>query len=507
MGGNLCKPKGPDDVAGSLFKKKQKKPRSLVKFEQKRGLEVSETEISAFAKQGQQFLQKYSLGKRISSGAQGVTYLATEKRTGNVVVVKKPNDPTDLEDYNLLINKTHPNIVRVFEAFSNPLETYIVMECCSGGDLFGAMEKLGMPTQNWCAAVFQQVCKGANYIHVQFNEAHCDLKPENILLDKKPTSVRDVPRAMVGDFGCLAPINTIGAPSGGDPRYRAPEIWQGYTYSSCSDVWALGVTLYELVTGGLLPYVDKPNISGWANFSSAEGGQLWAVYSQCISSGRPPSFPLLAQFRRIYDLLTQLMQVNFQTRMTLPAALEHPWFQLANVGAPPEALDASVADRFARRARGQRLSMMLLDCVATKLQGESLAYYRDIWDQYDDDGDGIVDQTEFFDMMSDAGIRHGTSAQVLWQMGDRDQSGTISFQEFVALIFDADKLTEKDKMRYFKSVFQEISEGQDYITYQQMLSLFPGYPQNEVIALFQDVDTDRSGYIDVEEFEEYMKSI
>lgn len=512
MGEGYSTDLGPRKMAEHLMTKGHttkgnKKTRCIKKFEEKVGRDITDVDMKTMHQEASAFLQKYEMGKRLNSGAQGVTYLATDRKTKNVVVVKKPNDPNDLEDYNLLITKTHPNIVRVFEYFHNPLETYIVMECCSGGDLFGAMQSLGMPTQNWCAATFVQICRGTNYIHAQFNEAHCDLKPENILLDRRPRHVRDIPRAMVGDFGCLAPINTIGAPSGGDPRYRAFEIWEGYTYSSCSDVWALGVTLYELVTGGLLPYVDKPNISGWMNFAEADNGQLWAVYNQCLTSGVSPQFPLLAKFRRINDLLTKMLEVDFYKRATLPDILHHPWFQLG-MNSQEEHLSPDALQRLSRRSRGTRLQMILLDGLSRKLQGEALTYYRKIWDQYDDDEDGIMTKEEFRDMVGSEGLTSVTSSiggpDALFNMGDRDNSGTISFQEFVALIFDPDKLSVDEKMKYFNTLFMEISQGQQKISYQQFESLFPGYPKVEVQQLFMEIDVNRSGSIDTKEFQDYL---
>ena len=92
--------------------------------------------------------------------------------TETKVVVKKPNNVTDTEDFDKLVDKSHPNIVRVFELFSSPVETYVVMEFCAGGDLFGAMDhcfaNFGTMTFNFIAGVMQQVIRGVNYIH-------CDL--------------------------------------------------------------------------------------------------------------------------------------------------------------------------------------------------------------------------------------------------------------------------------------------------------------------------------------------
>jgi len=69
------------------------------------------------------FKAKYDLGKRLAAGAQGVTYLATEKESDRQVVVKQPKNTSDTGDYELLKDKHHPNIVRVYELFHNSLAT------------------------------------------------------------------------------------------------------------------------------------------------------------------------------------------------------------------------------------------------------------------------------------------------------------------------------------------------------------------------------------------------
>merc|ERR1719387_3069550 len=120
------------------------------------------------------------------------------------------------------------------------------MECCSGGDLFGAIEhcfdSFGGITIEFIQGMMAQAMKGILYIHTEFRECHNDIKPENVLLDRKPSAITDIPRAMIADFGC---VSGDGSGATGDPRYNAPELWKGGVVSFASDVWALGVMLYE----------------------------------------------------------------------------------------------------------------------------------------------------------------------------------------------------------------------------------------------------------------------
>merc|ERR1712135_197972 len=107
---------------------------------------------------------------------------------------------------------------------------------------------------------------------------HNDLKPDNILLERLPTSSMDVPRVMVGDFGQAA---VFGMPQPGDPRYCSPEahrmaLGQGGVPGFKGDVYMLGVTLYELLSGGNLPYIEQPctlsqySVVGWSGAACEE---------------------------------------------------------------------------------------------------------------------------------------------------------------------------------------------------------------------------------------------
>lgn len=473
-------------------------------------------QLALFQAQANGFIARYELGKRLNSGAEGVTYLAKDKSTGRTVVVKQPIKlEAGLSDFAELKDKTHPNIVRVFEHFKNPLEEYVVMECCSGGDLFGALEGMmksyGPPSQNWCAAVGSQAFAGVSYLHQQFMQSHNDLKPENILLDHKPTSAIDVPRVMIGDFGMA---NFAGAVTqqtgGGDPRYRAPEIWQGQPFGFRSDVWALGVTLYELLSGGLLIYVYQRNISGWGNFRTAMKEQLCKQFIGTITRYPTPPVDLSPiQGDAPRDLLQGLLNVNKQDRFTVEQARNHPWFMLAS-SATPVSLGGEAGQRLQERAKGSKLRIGLLNLVATTLQGESLKYYTVIWNEYDEGG--VMTLKKFEKMWKDndlGGKNFGGSvtAKDVFTLADADRSGYISFNQFVAIMFNPDELDDQERKEYLKASFKILAGDSDQITLQALESLFVGQSTDVLKELFADIDKDGSGVIDYQEFADYIEAI
>jgi calcium-dependent protein kinase len=500
----------PDHIAETIFQQHQGSfGKTKLNLIQQHGQNFADAQIAKMNKEAHEFMGKYELGKRLSAGAQGVTYLATDKKTGQTVVVKKPNDPAETADFDTLVEKSHPNVVRVFSIFHNPLDTYIVMECCSGGDLFGALEGLDTVTQNWAAAMFLQVIKGIHYLHEQFRECHNDIKPENILLEKKPTSHMDYPRAMIGDFGCIAAINTINQDmGGGDPRYRAPEIWRGGLFGTQSDVWSCGVTLFEIVTGGNLPYVNEPNIGGWSNFCEYQGGYLMQQYISCLQAGYPVDLSQFSMYRRLPNILGQFLDVRPQTRIRLADAFEHPWFELGQQGAAEAPLGEGVREQLQNRAAKNALHIFLLDMIGRRLQGESLNYYRDIWNQYDTDNSGTLDFPEFSEMVEDNGLAEGgMSASQLFQMADTSGTGTVSFNEFVALMFNPDELDHDEKLRYFASVFNDIAGADGQIEFYELAEQFPEVDRNQVMSFFQILDEDGNGTIDIDEFRRYLETM
>lgn len=276
-----------------------------------------------------EFSDRYELGMRLAAGHKGVVYLATERSSGRSVVVKKPRSSGDTSDYANVAQKTHPNVVRVFHCFSDASETCVVMEHYAGGDLFQAIKTWGTPPENWSADVFEQILKGVQYLHQQFNESHNDLKPENILLDR-PVSPSGVPRAALADFGCAAGDGEVSLPGGGDPRYRAPEVLWGASFGFATDAWSLGVLLHELLSGGIFIHTQRPNICSYSAFREHANGEDCRCLLEALRAGRAVDVSAAARGRASRSLLLGLLEVERPSRMSVAAALEHEWLGAHN---------------------------------------------------------------------------------------------------------------------------------------------------------------------------------
>lgn len=205
------------------------------------------------------FQSKYRMIKSVGKGSFGEAVLVRSKSDGKRYIAKaiesaamSAKEKRDVQnEIKILAAVNHPNIVRYHEHFEDGTIIFIVMEYADGGDLSGRIKdakkaeppkpidpKLGM---FW----FLQVCMALKYLHDN-HILHRDLKTANIFLTSKNV-------VKLGDFGISTVLqNTMACAKTvcGTPYYFSPELCQSKPYNNKSDVWALGVVFYEILTLG-----------------------------------------------------------------------------------------------------------------------------------------------------------------------------------------------------------------------------------------------------------------
>ncbi|MFT5134530.1 MAG: serine/threonine protein kinase [Gammaproteobacteria bacterium] len=205
-------------------------------------------------------LGKYDVQSEVDRGSMGIVYLGHDPYVNRSVALKVAladslSDAESGEKYRkMFFNEahtagmlTHPNIISIFDAGVDDDTCYIVMEYIEGGDTLRSHTKPDtlLPIEKVVEIVFK--CASAlDYAH-RHGVVHRDIKPSNILLTKD----KDV---KIGDFSIAHIIkldNTVTAPQGvmGSPRYMSPEQLKEETITSQSDLFSLGVVMYELLTG------------------------------------------------------------------------------------------------------------------------------------------------------------------------------------------------------------------------------------------------------------------
>jgi WD40 repeat protein len=220
---------------------------------------VSPTGPNPAAARPPRFLANYELLEEVARGGMGLVYRARQLHLGRIVALKLIRDPS-LATYSELrrfraeaeavAQLDHPHIVPIYEVGQADDQPFFSMKLVEGGNLTRHAERLKSVPRT-VAGVMAKVARAVHYAH-QRAILHRDLKPSNILLDE-----RDEP--YVTDFGLAKRIETAGGGavqtvSGmvmGTPAYMPPEQARGGSKSltTAADVYSLGATLYELLTG------------------------------------------------------------------------------------------------------------------------------------------------------------------------------------------------------------------------------------------------------------------
>lgn len=207
-------------------------------------------------------LGRYQIDKELGKGAMGVVYLGKDPKIGREVAIKTMALSAEFEGDELQEAKDrffreaesagkldHPNIVRIFDAGEEHDLAFIAMEFLKGKDLVPFTKNPNLLPLATVLSIVERVAEGLGHAH-GMNIVHRDIKPANIMYDPDA----DMPK--ITDFGIARVTDSSRTKTGmvlGTPSYMSPEQLAGKKIDGRSDLFSLGVTLYQL-TCGRLPF-------------------------------------------------------------------------------------------------------------------------------------------------------------------------------------------------------------------------------------------------------------
>jgi serine/threonine-protein kinase len=220
---------------------------------------------------------RYRIVAPLGKGGMGEVYRADDLTLGQPVALKflpphLDSDPERLARFRKEVatarRVSHPNACRVYDIGEHQGQTFLSMEYIDGEDLASLLSRVGRLSEEKGVEIARQLCAAVAAVHDQ-GLLHRDLKPQNVMLDGRG-------KVRLTDFGLAAVAAEAADVRSGTPAYQAPEQLRGAAVSVQSDLFALGLVLYEVFTGRRA-------------FLAQTRGELAKVYQDGAAPSKPSS--------------------------------------------------------------------------------------------------------------------------------------------------------------------------------------------------------------------------
>ena len=226
---------------------------------QTKTIEAQKEEITT----GSTFADRYQIIEELGWGGMGKVYKVRDKEIKEKIALKliKPEISSDKKTIERFQNElklarkiSHRNVCRMHHLEKSEGNYFITMEYVDGENLKGIIRMMGKLSSSKAISITKQICEGLSEAH-RIGVVHRDLKPSNIMIDKDGN-------AKIMDFGIARSLTEKGITGMGmiigTPEYMSPEQVESKEIDQRSDIYSLGVILYEMVTGSVPFEGDSP---------------------------------------------------------------------------------------------------------------------------------------------------------------------------------------------------------------------------------------------------------
>ena len=252
--------------------------------------------------------------KSIGKGGFGSVWKVRHKITRQIFAIKVINKESIVKqnmieqtnrEIEIMYKLDHPHIIKLYSHFEDDEDFCLIMQIASKGQLYSVIKRLKRLDQRTAAQYMREVISAIKYLHTRNPPIiHRDIKPENILLDQDG-------RCKLADFGWsnFDDGRKNRETYCGTPEYLAPEMVTKSGHNESVDIWALGVLLFEMLTGRTPFNFTGDRIQLYNNIKS-----LRIVWTD--------DFPQLAK-----DLVGRILKLNPKDRLSLDQMINHQWFR------------------------------------------------------------------------------------------------------------------------------------------------------------------------------------
>ena len=453
--------------------------------------------------------EDYKKVKFLGEGSFATVYSVENKLTGEIramkIINKSSNCTLDDEkeifnEINILRTMDHPNILKIFEFYSNKESYSIVTELCSGGELFQEIIDKGPFNEKYSAYVMYQIFSAINYCH-KMHILHRDLKPENILIAKRDKN--DFPLVKICDFG-TSKMFEKGATQKklvGSSYYIAPEVLRKHYDEKC-DIWSCGVILYILLSGRP-PFVGDTDMEITYNISKGRFDLKESPFDKISDEAK--------------DLISSCLEMDVAKRISAEEALKHPWFQnnkskeLYN-----EIKNTNTIKKLVENLKNYHSNSVITETALAYLvhnfpQTSDVINSCKLFNMIDLNGDGKITQEELYEGLNKV-LKSDTlknDVAIIFKNIDMDDNKYIEYEEFVRAAVNKEKFLSENVLKFAFRYFDKDGSGE--ITFDEIESVFKQSITDKkkvhenLKKIFAEVDLNGDGIITFEEFATVMR--
>ena len=373
--------------------------------------------------------QHYNLQEVIGSGYFGNVRKATNKDQKisqhyaiKCILKSKVADKLQLLQRELMYLMTvdHPNIIKLYEVFEDSNYIYLVMELCSGGELFEKIIEKQKFSEAEAAEIMFCIMHAICHLHSE-GISHRDLKPENILYNQEGI-------LKIIDFGLAKKfwsstesLHTIV----GTPYYVAPEVLEERYGLEC-DLWSAGVIMFMLLSGSP-PFEDESD------------NKIFMKIMECNYSMEGPVWDQISKEAK--DLIGRMLCRDVNKRITGQQALGHPWFR--NAQSNPVSGAKEILNRISFYEAGNKLKRYAMKVMVRQLKGEEINSLTHLFRELDTDRTGYITAKELKIGLKKVGISlRGTQVRGIVEKADLAGNGKINYSEFLQAALDQKYLSD-----------------------------------------------------------------
>ena len=436
---------------------------------------------------------KYEIIKEIGSGGFSRCLEVKNKTTGLLFACKEL-PKKKLSDYeglmrevNLMIKLDHPNIIKLYEVYENEKYIYLIMELCTGGELFDRItentENDIQFTEKQAADLFKQMMSAINYCHKN-GIVHRDLKPENLLyLNKDENSP-----IKVIDFGMSKRFDSkhFMSEKVGTAYYISPEVLAGKYDEKC-DIWSAGVILYII-------------ICGYPCFNGEDDDEIFEAIQKGKIAFPSPEWDNISE--DVKELIKK-MCCSVNKRLTAEQVLKETWVKDNAPNAGKTLLPLN-AEPFKNYSKSNKLRKAVLTYIASRLSEEEIKKIKAIFQSIDVDNDGKLSLEEMKKAVSLADGIKMENIEELFKSIDTDNSGNIEYTEFISASIEKNVYLNKEKLKDAFKLFDADNSGKiSRLEIEKILHM--DKHTKEIDDIMAKHDKNKDGEIDFEEFLTMMK--